>query len=36
VAVTRVSPVCEICGFDAMRPTSGGKFWCAACGYLQS
>jgi ribosomal protein L37AE/L43A len=31
-----MEPVCEICGQQMLRRVSGGKFWCAGCGYLQS
>jgi uncharacterized Zn finger protein (UPF0148 family) len=31
-----MNQLCEICGIPALRPTSGGKFWCGACGFLQS
>jgi transposase len=28
---------CDICGAQAqLRRVSGGKFWCIACGHLQS
>jgi len=30
------SPLCEICAERALRRVSGGKFWCTACGHLQS
>lgn len=30
------APPCEICGSLSLRRVSGGKFWCAGCGHLQS
>jgi hypothetical protein len=29
-------PRCEICLEPALRRVSGNKYWCGACGHLQS
>lgn len=33
---TAETPLCEICSQRGLRRVSGGKFWCLACGHLQS